>query len=112
PLLDKEAINQRAAIFQYVQQKKLSFPFEASQLTKMSEYLALKNNSNGLLTFFSICRHKLLAVLMRDERYRKLVEGLQASIGVLQNLHALLATLSEDDSPLKSRVENIRVLLN
>src|SRR5690606_33530349 len=112
PLLDKDAINQRSATFQYVQQKNLTFDFEASQLTKMGEYLAGKTGTNGVLAIIELFKIKLLAVFMRDERYRKTVEGLQATIGVLQTLFDLLPKLSEEDSPLKSRVENIRILLN
>lgn len=90
PLADADAINERSSIFQFFQQSSPVFPFDVQEISVMREYLDSGTGSNALTTLGGTVIKKVLASVTRDERYKAMVQGLQATIGTLNKCHAFL----------------------
>ncbi len=95
PLLDAASINQRSRIFQFFQQSNLGFSFDVQQLNIMREYLDAGTGKSAFATFSSMIIQKLLSKLTRDERYKKSVQGLQATIVTLNRCHGTAGSFAE-----------------
>ncbi|WP_143310604.1 MutS-related protein [Chitinophaga vietnamensis] len=111
PLEDDTAINERAAIFRSFQQAKLAFPFDVSQLHLMREYLDGGAQRSAAVIMIDMLIKKGLATLTRDERYRRAVQGLQATIVTLKRCHLFLQTLQPATSMHAARIALIRGIL-
>ncbi|NML23633.1 DNA mismatch repair protein [Pseudoflavitalea sp. G-6-1-2] len=111
PLQDAQAINQRSSIFQFFQQQKLSFPFDAAQLTLMREFLDTESGKNKALVMAATLIKKLLSSITRDERYKKMMQGLQATIVTLNKCHQFIEPLAGIESPFQSRFRAIKSIL-
>ena len=112
PLLDAESINQRSRIFSFFQQSNLGFSFDVQQLNIMREYLDAGTGKNAFSTASSMIIQKLLSRLTRDERYKKSVQGLQATIVTLNRCHGMLEVLQQLKSPLADRINQLLQLLS
>ncbi|WP_127124960.1 MutS-related protein [Pseudoflavitalea rhizosphaerae] len=112
PLLDAKSINQRSSIFHFFQQSNLSFSFDVQQLNIMREYLDAGTGKSAFAIMCSMLTQKLLSKLTRDERYKKSVQGLQATIVTLNRCHGILETLQQLKSPLAARVNQLLQLLS
>lgn len=90
PLTETAAINERSDTFRFFQQTELSFPFDVQQVGLMREYLDTGAGKNAPLVFAGTVIKKCLSVLTRDERYKKIVQGLQATIVTLHRCYGLI----------------------
>ncbi|PUZ26447.1 DNA mismatch repair protein [Chitinophaga parva] len=111
PLEDAETINERAATFQAFQKANLAFPFDVSQLTLMREYLDTRAAGNAAIAMLDTLVKKGLSSLTRDERYRKQVQGLQATIVTLKNCYVLLQVMPPVTEQYALKVAAIRAIL-
>jgi DNA mismatch repair protein MutS len=111
PLDDAKAINDRTAIFRFFQQQQLTFPFDPQQVTLMREYLDSGTGSNAPFTLAGIFIKKGLAALTRDEQYKKIMQGLQATIISLNKCHVFIKGLRNAAGPYASRVAAIEQIL-
>ncbi|QEC44004.1 MutS-related protein [Pseudobacter ginsenosidimutans] len=112
PLLDADSINQRSSIFQFFQQSNLGFSFDVQQLNIMREYLDAGTGKRAFAILCSMFTQKLLSKLTRDERYKKSVQGLQATIVTLNRCHGILEVLQKLQSPLHNRINQLLQLLS
>lgn len=112
PLENATAINERTAVFRYFQEFGMSFPFDVAQLNTMREYLDTGTRKSAALMLGDIFVKKLLSGLARDERYRKIVQGLQATIVVLKNCYVVLGNMAANPGPYASRIAHLRQLLS
>ena len=112
PLLDAASINQRSKVFSFFQQSNLSFSFDVQQLNIMREYLDAGTGKGAFATLSSMIIQKMLSKLTRDERYKKSVQGLQATIVTLNRCHGMLEVLQKLQSPLADRVNQLLQLLS
>jgi len=111
PLNDEESINDRVGIFQYFQQQQLIFPFDPQQVTLMREYLDAGTGRNAAFTLAGIFIKKGLAALARDEGYKKIMQGLQATIITLNKCHVFMSGLRHVSGPYAARVAAIGEIL-
>lgn len=111
PLTDESAINERTSIFRFFQEAKLNFPFDAQQVILMREYVDAATEQGRLASYASILVKKTLSVLTRDERYKALIQGLQASIVTLKKCYSLVVELSSMNGPFQWRSNEIRKIL-
>ncbi len=110
PLEDASAINERSSIFRYFQEANLAFPFDVQQIDLMRDYLDTGTRKSGALVLGDILVKKLLSGLTRDERYKKTIQGLQATIVTLNRCVAF--TLSMPASgPYATRIKSIKDIL-
>jgi DNA mismatch repair protein MutS len=112
PLGDAAAINTRSGIFQFFHQAGLTFPFDVQEIGSMREYLDTATESNALFTLAGTVVKKWLAGLTRDERYRKTVQGLQATIVTLKKCHAFLENMAAPAGPWADMLQAIREILS
>jgi len=112
PLLDATSINQRSSIFHFFQQSNLSFSFDVQQLNIMREYLDVRSGKSAFIVACRMITRQLLSKLTRDERYKKSVQGLQATIVTLNRCHGILEVLQKLQSPLHHRINQLLQLLS
>lgn len=93
PLEDAIAINQRSGIFKAFQEAAQLFPFDVRQIGQMRDYLDAGTGRNELFAFSDILIKKMLSGLTRDERYKKIIQGLQATIVTLNRCYAFIEVL-------------------
>ena len=112
PLAHAAAINERSGIFQFFQQAKPVFPFDVQEIGLMREYLDTGSGKNALVVLADTIIKKWLAGLTRDERYKKNVQGLQATITTLNKCHAFLEMLQSPAGPYAARIQAMKELLS
>lgn len=112
PLEDAISINKRSSIFKFFQQEQPGFPFDVQQLNQMREYLDAGDGKNALLILASTFLKKWLASLTRDERYRKMVQGLQATIVSLNKCYAFVLRMDEQPGPFADRIKSVKEILS
>jgi DNA mismatch repair protein MutS len=111
PLTDAAAINERRRVLQFFQQADLAFPFDVQEISAMREYLDTGAGSNALSALTGTVLKKILAGVTRDERYKKMVQGLQATIGTLNKCWLFLQQLQALAGGWAMRVQSIQELL-
>lgn len=112
PLTDAGKINDRTAIFHFFQEADLQFPFDAQQVTLMREYVDATGGQGQLATYGSIIVKKVLSGLTRDERYKTLIQGLQATIVTLKKCYGFVLELSMMTGPYKDRANGVKSVLS
>ncbi|MDO6433158.1 DNA mismatch repair protein [Flavitalea sp. BT771] len=111
PLRDAGEINKRSGLFQYFQRKALAFPLAGTDLTEMEGYLSAGRGSGLLGVVVDTGRKKLMDMILRDEGFSKIKEGLGASVRVLKALYALVCGL-EEDAPFGERVCEVKTIFH
>lgn len=112
PLADVAAINERSNTFRFFQQAGLQFPFDVQQLSLMQEYLDIQGSRNAAMVLAGTIIRKGLSMLTRDERYKKNVQGLQATIVTLTRCFGFVDAIREPEGSYGDRIKNIRNLLS
>lgn len=112
PLTDAMRINQRTSTFRFFQEANLNFPFDVQQLNLMREYLDAGSGKTAMATLAGMMVKKVLSDLTRDERYKKNVQGLQATIVTLNRCHAFLEVMQPTTGPFSERLKAMRALLS
>lgn len=111
PLDNDKAINDRSAVFQFFQQQQLIFPFDPKQVALMREYLDTGTGSNAPLTLAGMFIKKGLAALARDERYKTIMQGIQATIITLNKCHIFISGLRHAAGSYTNRILAIEEIL-
>lgn len=112
PLEEELAINERSSIFRYFQELRLEFPFDVQQIGLMRDYLDAETGKSALFTLADVLRKKWLSILIRDERYKKIVQGLQATIVSLNRCYAFVTAIHASTGPYAVRMRSIKELLS
>jgi DNA mismatch repair protein MutS len=113
PLTDAVAINERSSIIRFFQQSRIVFPFDEQEISVMREYLDSGTGSNAITTLGGTIIKKALAGLTRDERYKGLVQGLQATIVTLNKCYTFLQQMQQFTlvDAWSARIQTIQQLL-
>ncbi|QEC43346.1 MutS-related protein [Pseudobacter ginsenosidimutans] len=112
PLTIADQINERSNVFRFFQEADLPFPFDEQQLALMHEYIDSSSGSSAGMVLMKTAFKKVLSGLTRDERYRKSVQGLQASIVTLNRCDAFLGSVRGPLGAFDQRMAKIRKILN
>jgi DNA mismatch repair protein MutS len=112
PLTDAAAINERSAIFNFFQGANLVFPFDVQEINVMREYLDTSSGNSALVVLIRTLMKRALSGLARDERYKKNIQGFQATIGTLNRCHAFLETAGATKGPFAHRIRAMKDLLS
>ncbi|NLR77310.1 MutS-related protein [Chitinophaga eiseniae] len=112
PLTAAAAINERSQVFRFFQEANRPFAFDVQQLQLMQEYLDVQVSGNPVLVLAGTIVHKWLAALTRDERYKKKVQGLQATIITLMHCYNFVHSFPANAGPFTARLADIRNLLS
>lgn len=111
PLLDQHAINVRSSIFRFFQELKLSFQFDVLQINLMREYLDASTGNNAALVLGGMYLNKILSSLTRDERYKKSIQGLQATIVTLKMCRTMMESFPNNKGVYSDRLTAIQQIL-
>lgn len=114
PLTDAQAINERSSIFGLFQTRGAVFPFDVQEISLMREYLDTGAGKNMAVTLGSTLVKKVLSDLTRDERYKKMIQGLQATILTLNKCQDFVKEMIggiSPGSPYFDRLRKIGLLL-
>jgi DNA mismatch repair ATPase MutS len=114
PMTDPEAINSRSEIFKYFQSKQTNFPFSNEQFSVMENYLSGGSAGNYPATLLMLARKKLLAAVVRDEEYPKMLSGLQQTITLLNHCKTFVSQLeqTERQHPFFAQLQLTKDILN
>ncbi|MGE9313063.1 MutS-related protein [Niabella sp. CJ426] len=110
-LVDAKAINRRSSIFSFFQSARLVFPFDVQQVTLMREYQDTATAGNGLLVLGDTLIKKMLSSLTRDERYKKMVQGLQATIITLQKCNTFVQSVPAANHAYADHIHAVQQIL-
>ena len=113
PLLDHEEINKRSSIFQYFQNKQYHFPFNRNQLEIVENYLNVADSGSFLKHFVHFSRKKLLHLIIKDEAYSLMLEGLQSCIEVIHKLNIFIDSIlhTGSDNPYFEKLKEATTIL-
>lgn len=111
PLIEPGAINERTAVFRFFREARLDFPFDTQQVSIMREYIDAGNQQGMLATLGAVLTRKLLSVLTHDDRFKLLIQGLQATIMTMKRCYAFAETLSASAGPFRERALEITRIL-
>ena len=112
PLTDATLINDRSSIFRFFHLAKLAFPFDVQQIGLMREYLDSKSGKNAVIIFAGIVIKKMLSSLTRDERYKKNVQGLQATIVTLKKCYDFVQSIQTTAGPYEVQIRRVKEILS
>ncbi|MBE9601400.1 DNA mismatch repair protein [Pedobacter sp. MC2016-24] len=112
PMNDVREINERTDVFYFFQEKQLTFPVDAQQISLMREYMDSGAGSNLSMVFVSTLFKKLLSNLARDERYKKNIQGLQAVIAVMNRCYIFLQNMPAAPDIYRKRIAGIMKVLS
>lgn len=111
PLTDAAAINERSNTFRFFQSAALNFPFDVQQVNLMREYLDNRGSKNVLLVYAGTFIKKWLAAVTRDERFKKNVQGLQATIITLNRCYQFINAMQPPPGSFGERAVAIKAVL-
>ncbi|MBN9386070.1 MAG: DNA mismatch repair protein [Chitinophagaceae bacterium] len=112
PLVDAKAINYRSKTFLFFQQTGLVFPFDVQQLQSMREYLDTKTSKYPPAVLVKTVINRALSSLVRDERFKKNVQGLQAAIMTLNKCFEFVGSFDLRGGPFDERIKEIKNILS
>jgi len=112
PMNDVRKINERTDVFRFFQEKQLTFPVDAQQISLMREYMDSGVGSNLPMVFAGTVVKRILSSLARDERHKKNIQGLQAVIAVMNRCYAFLQNTPAAPDTYKNRVAQIMRVLS
>lgn len=110
PLQDVAAINNRSKVFRFFQDAGYEFPLDVQHVSQMREYLDEKTGKSEILVLADTVIKKCLSALTHDERYKRKIQGLQATIITLARCHSFLETLAPEE-PYRSQINIIKTIL-
>jgi DNA mismatch repair ATPase MutS len=97
PLTDAAAMNERSSIFRYFQQRALAFPFDQGELSVTENYLSGAAAATLLLAAAQTGRRKALYYLGLKQEHDLVLNGLTASIKMLQQISLFVSSLLQQD---------------
>jgi DNA mismatch repair ATPase MutS len=110
PLSDAEEINRRVSRLQDLQRRRLTFPFTRQQLGRVEDYLHA-GAGGRLATMTYLFRLKLLAVVVKDERYAVVAEGVRAVMDFIRDCRAFFRQFDGGAGPWAAEVREAREIL-
>jgi DNA mismatch repair protein MutS len=111
PLVDENVINDRTAVFRFFEESNLSFPFDPEQLNIMNDYVDGAVAGSQVGNYMGVLFKLISSRIARGAQYKQLIQGLQATIGVLKKCHHLLMDLdgmAGVPAAYRQRIEQIK----
>jgi DNA mismatch repair ATPase MutS len=110
PLSDADEINRRSGRLQDLQRRRLTFSFTRTQLGRVEDYLHA--GAGGRLAAMTyLLRMKLLAVVVKDERYAAVEEGVRAVMDFIRECRTFFQQFDGDAGPWEAEMQEARGIL-
>jgi len=97
PLLNEEAINERSALFKFFGDANFTFPFDPEQLNIMSDYVDGAVPGTHIVNYASVLFKSITSRITRDEQFKQLILGLQATIRTLKKCYSLVIAINGNE---------------
>ncbi len=110
PLTDAGAINDRVNRLQDLQRRQLSFPFTRQQLGRVEDYLHA-GAGGRLAPIMSLSRLKLLAAVLKDERYAAVEATVKEVIAFISDCRQFFQQFDVSPGPWAAEVKEARAIL-
>jgi Mismatch repair ATPase (MutS family) len=111
PLTDAVQINKRSQIFNWFGSKGWRFPFDQATFVRAENYLGSGGSTSRMIASINTWKKKMLHTIGLDKEFEAIVAGLQATMGVLNDLKRFLPNL-EGDHPFAHEVRTVKDILN
>ena len=111
PLGDPEEINRRVGRLQDLQRRRLRFPFTRQQLGRVEDYLHA-GAGGRLATMISLSRLKLLAAILKDERYAAVEAAVKEVIAFITDCRQFFQSFDASPGPWAAEVQEAREILD
>jgi DNA mismatch repair protein MutS len=105
PLSDTDAINQRAGIIKYFQQRKQVFPFRSDQFDALEQYLSNTDERSKLGHENNTLERKFKTLIGSDTEYQLLAKGVSSLLEISHTLRKLLSELQQDAGSIGYRAD-------
>jgi len=105
PLSDTEAINQRAGIIKYFQQRNQVFPFRSDQFDALEQYLSNTDERSKLGHENNTLERKFKTLIGSDTEYQLLSKGVSSLVEISHTLRKLLSELQQDAGSIGYRAD-------
>lgn len=112
PFLKENEINQRTAVFRFFQDARLDFSFDVVQINLMREYLDSGAANNKIAVWADMIVKKVLSTLTRDDRFKKIVLGFQATIVTLKRCTVFLESMPSSKGVFEDSIRAARKILS
>jgi DNA mismatch repair ATPase MutS len=112
PLEKVSAISMRSSVFRFFEGLQPVFPFDVQQIALMRDYLDTNAGKSALTSLAGILKNKWLAMLIRDERYKKTIQGLQATVVTLSRCYDFLDKMKGSAGPYSIRIKDMLRILS
>lgn len=109
PMTDAPEINHRSKLFKYFHEKQLQFPIKRGDLQAAENYLGIGTSSNFISSVVTFGYQKALQSLVGDKQHQLIMEGLLATIKMLNQYHAFLCQ-QNDESVYREERESVMAL--
>ena len=96
PLTDADAINSRSKSFRYFHDNAFTFPFDAALMAGAEAYLEEAGDSALPVAIWHTGRKRLMEILVKDDTYPLLQEGISNCIAVLKSGARMLQQLENE----------------
>ncbi|AYB31971.1 MutS-related protein [Chryseolinea soli] len=112
PLDDADAINMRARLFQYFQEKDISFPFAPANVQIAEDYVGLGLNTSKLGNLLSWVIRRMQGLFLRDDLYQEFRKKQRITILILEQLLYVINHLDYGNkSQYRNRIEEVKDIL-
>lgn len=103
PLVDAQAINERASIFCFFQRSMLDFPIDDDLFQVVDHYFSTAVYSSFGVSFLSMGRRRFLGYIGADKEYETIFEELQSVVAFLKQMRMFVDKLWGGDIPVVYR---------
>ncbi len=111
PLTSAADINARRDIFEFFQNREISFPVSREEFEKAEHYLTNSHKSNYLIYLFSNGRRKFMKLLANEKEFDLMGEGMESALMLFRRFGELFDLLAEEDSAYRDRALKARSTL-
>ena len=98
PLTELTSINERSAIFSFLEKLEITLPFTAKEFELVENYLSNPESKNRIIAGVNITKHKLSNYIAHGKEYIVLREGLEKTIKIFLKLKELMQTIVKSSS--------------
>jgi DNA mismatch repair ATPase MutS len=114
PLSDAEAINARSGIFQYFQEREITFPVSRDQCEEAEQYLSSAGSNSMAGTALMIAWKKMLRNLASGKEYDTIHDGILSQIGFLNAVNDFFTQLGSHlfQYPYRETIQEVKQTFN
>jgi DNA mismatch repair protein MutS len=108
PLNNATEINSRSSIFKYFSGQAITLPFTGEEFGLMEDYLSSGQGGSLAASVVNVVLKKVLQIAVQDREYVQLNTTVCKTIVLLNQFHAFINRLPDEQSPYKEQLDRIK----